>query len=214
MAKRKRGAPIDDLPLQEQYRVLAQRADKRLERLEKYAKREGYADILKGAYARAMRDIEVWKGAGKRRFGMEKISDPEELQAKINDIKAFLRSDTSSLQPGLDTRGYAVSVYEKMANTFNSNYGSNLSWKEIGSYYESAKAKRIQAQLKASKTIAIALGEFKRLNKKNPDKTIKEWKKEIKENGNQILSDDKVVARMMERIIKMGISPRKLFNEV
>lgn len=214
MAKRKRGAPIDDLPLQEQYRVLSQRADKRLERLEKYAKREGYADILKGAYSRAMRDIEVWKGKGKKRFGMEKISDPEELQAKINDIKAFLRSDTSSLQPGLDTRGYAISVYEKMANTFNSNYGSNLSWKEIGSYYESAKAKRIQAQLKASKTIAIALGEFKRLNKKNPNRTIKEWKKEIKENGNQILSDDKVVARMMERIIKMGISPRKLFNEV
>lgn len=214
MAKRKRGAPIDDLPLQEQYRVLAQRADKRLERLEKYAKREKYADILKGAYARAMRDIEVWNGAGKKRFGMRKISDPEELQAKINDIKAFLRADTSSLQPGLDTRGYAISVYEKMAETFNTNFGADLEWKEIGAYYESAKAKRIQAQLKASKTIAIALGEFKRLNKKNPNKTIKEWKKEIKENGNQILSDDKVVARMMERIIKMGISPRKLFNEV
>lgn len=214
MAKRKRGAPIDDLPIEEQYRVLAQRADKRLERLEKYSNKPGYEDILKGAYSRAMRDIEVWKGAGKKRFGMEKISDPEELQAKINDIKAFLRSDTSSLKPGLDTRGYAISVYEKMANTFNSNYGSNLSWKEIGSYYQSAKAKRIQEQLKASKTIAIALGEFKRLNRKNPDKTIKEWKKDIKENGNQILSDDKAVARMMERIIKMGISPRKLFNEV
>lgn len=214
MAKRKRGAPIDDLPIQEQYRILVQRADKRLERLEKYAKREKYSDILKGAYARAIRDIEVWNGAGKKRFGMKKISDPEELQAKINDIKAFLRSDTSSLQPGLDTRGYAISVYEKMAETFNTNFGADLEWKEIGAYYESSKAKRIQAQLKSSKTIAIALGEFKRLNKKNPNKTIKEWKKEIKENGNQILSDDKAVARMMERIIKMGISPRKLFNEV
>ena len=214
MAKRKRGAPIDDLPIQEQYRVLAQRADKRLERLEKYSKRPGYEDILKGAYARAMIDIEVWKGKGKRRFGMEKIEDVEELQKKINDIKAFLRADTSSMKPGIDTQGYAISVYEKMAKTYNNRYGTNLSWKEIGAYYDSSKAKRIQAQLKASKQVAIALGEFKKLNKKNPNKTIKQWKEDISSKGNQILSDDKSLAHIMERIIKMGISPRKLFNEV
>lgn len=211
MAKRKRGESIDQLTLEEQYKVLAMRADKRLERLEKYAKRPGNEEILKGAYARAMRDIEVWKGKGKKRFGYNKIEDKEELQKKINDIRAFLRADTSSLKPGLETKGYAISVYEKMANTFNQNYGSNLSWKEIGSYYESAKAKRIQEQLKASKTIAIALGEFKRLNKKNPNKTIKEWVKDIKQQGNHILSDDETTAHVMERIIKMGISPRKLF---
>ena len=112
--------------LEAEYKLLAMRADKRLQRLEKYMQRPGFETLSKGAYARALRDIEIWSGKGHKRFLTKAPGNVEELQAKINDIKSFLRSDTSTLQPGIDTQGYAVSVYEKQAQTFNNRYGGEF----------------------------------------------------------------------------------------
>ena len=48
-----------DPQLLAEYKTLAMRADKRLQRLEKYAQRPGMGELLKGAYARAMREIKT-----------------------------------------------------------------------------------------------------------------------------------------------------------
>lgn len=210
MAKRRRSSNISDL--QKEYRTLTMRADKRLQRLEKYSEREGMEGILKGAYARAMRDIERWSGKGHKRFGTKAPSDPDLLRMKINDIRAFLRSDTSTLKPGIDTQGYAVSVYQKAANTFNSRYGGNFTWQELAGFYGSKKAARIAARIRASKTVARALGEFKKLQEKNPNRTREQWRKMIKDDPNLILSDDEVVNDAMIKMIRSGISPRTLFK--
>lgn len=212
MAKRKRGESISGLSLQDQYKVLAMRADKRLQRLESYAKREGMGELLKGAYARAMRDIEAWSGEGHKRFLTKAPADEMALKAKINDIKTFLRGDTSTLKPGLDTRGFAVSKYQKQADTFNKRYGGGFTWQELSSYYGSKKAQRIANRIKASKTVARALGEFKKIHEKNPKLTGAQLKRDIKGNPNIKLSDDAVVNEVMKRMINMGISPRTLFK--
>lgn len=198
--------------IKEQYKLLAMRADKRLQRLEKYMKRPGYESLSKGAYARAIRDIEVWKGKGHKRFGINPPTNVEELQAKLNDIKSFLRSDTSTLKPGIDTQGFAVSVYEKQANTFNDRYGGDFTWQELANFYGSKKAQRIANRIKSSKSVARALGEFKALNKKNPKLTGAQLRRDIKENPNIVLSDDEVTNEIMKRMINMGISPRTLFK--
>lgn len=198
--------------LKDEYKLLAMRADKRLQRLEKYMTRPGYETLSKGAYSRAMRDIEVWSGKGHKRFLTKAPENEAELKAKINDIKIFLRSDTSTLKPGIDTQGFAVSVYEKQANTFNDRYGGNFTWQELANYYGSKKAQRIANRIKSSKSVARALGEFKELNKKNPKLTGAQLRRDIKENPNIKLSDDEVTNEIMKKMINMGLSPRTLFK--
>lgn len=206
-----RGKTINHDPaLLKEYKTLAMRADKRLQRLEKYAKRPGMGSLLKGAYARAVRDIQAY--GGNKRFLTKPPADEVALKAKINDMRTFLRADTSTLKPGIDTRGFSVASYEKAASTFNSRYGTDLTWQEMGNFYQSKKAQRIANRIKASKTVARALGEFKRMNQKNPKLTGAQLKRDIKANPNIKLSDDAAVNEVMKRMINMGISPRTLFK--
>lgn len=198
--------------LLDEYKKLTMRADKRLQRLEKYMQRPGYETLAKGAYKRAMRDIGVWSGKGHKRFGTKAPEDPKELQAKLNDIKAFLRADTSTLKPGIDTQGFAVSTYEHAANTFNERYGGDLSWQEIQSYYGSKKAAKIAKQIQASKTVARALGKFKELKSKNPKISGAQLRRDLEANPNMKLTDDAAVNEAMKRMIKAGISPRTMFK--
>lgn len=200
------------MSLLDDYRKLAMRADKRLQRLEKYMQRPGYETLSKGAYARAMRDISIWSGKGHKRFLTKAPDNAEELQAKINDIKAFLRSDTSTLKPGIDTQGYAVSVYEKATNTFNERYGGDFTWQELANYYGSKKAQRIANSIKSSKSVAKALGVFKELVEKDPKKTRAQYRAEIKNNPDVKYSDDEVTNEIMKKMIRAGISPRTLFK--
>ena len=198
--------------LEAEYKLLAMRADKRLQRLEKYMQRPGYETLSKGAYARALRDIEIWSGKGHKRFLTKAPGNVEELQAKINDIKAFLRSDTSTLKPGIDTQGYAVSVYEKQAQTFNNRYGGDFTWQELANYYGSKKAQRIANRIKASKSVARALGAFKELTTKNPKKTRAQYRQELRDNPDVKYTDDEVTNEIMKKMIRAGISPRTLFK--
>ena len=213
MKKRGKGSStrIDDM--QKEYTLLAIRADKRLQRLEKYAKREGLSNILKGAYARAVKDIEAWRGKGHKRFGTRPPKDPDILRQELNDIRAFLRSDTSTLKPGIGTQGYAISVYEKAAKTFNERYGGDFTWEDLAAFYGSKKAARIASRIKASKTVAKALGEFKKLREKYPNRTREQWRKMIKEDPNLVLSSDEVLDDAMKKMIKAGVSPRTLFKK-
>ena len=198
--------------LLKEYKTLTMRADKRLQRLEKYMQRPGYGPLEKGAYKRALRDIEIWSGKGHKRFGTKAPADDRELQAKINDIKNFLRSDTSTIRPGIDTQGYGVSWFQKAANTFNQTYGSNLTWNEISNYYTSKKAAKIAKMIHASKTVARALGKFKELKANNPKISGAQLRREIENNPHIKLDDDAVIDETMKRMIKAGISPRTLFK--
>lgn len=209
MAKKK---IFDRDALLAEYKTLTMRADKRLQRLEKYMQRPGYETLAKGAYKRAMRDIGVWSGKGHKRFGTKAPEDNRELQAKINDIKSFLRADTSTMRPGIDTQGFAVSTYEKAADTFNQRYGGNLTWQELNNYYGSKKAAKIAKQIQASKTVARALGKFKELREKNPKISGAGLRRELEKNPHLKLDDDAAVNEAMKRMIQAGISPRTMFK--
>lgn len=200
----------------EEYRALAKRADQRLVRLERYAHRPGYAEITKGAYSRAIKDIESWSGPGARRFNRgipmndRGVVDERLLKAKINDIKTFLRSDTSSLKPGIGNRGYSISSYEKAAKAFNQRYGGDLTWKEISNYYSKKVAKKVAAKIHSSKSVAAALGKFKELSERDPKASRASIMRDIKAGKDVILTDDKVLNEIMIRMVKEGVSPRTI----
>lgn len=204
-----------------EYKTLTMRADKRLQRLEKYMQRPGYGVLKQGAYKRAIRDIEKWSGKGHKRFGTkapENPKDPEditELQAKLNDIKTFLRSTTSTITGGIDSEGIA-DMYQRTANTFNKRYNRNaknrLTWNEIGDYYESEMAKTISARVQSSDAVARALGRFKALYKRN-SQTGDELRAKIEKNPNRKFTDDAVVNEAMHRMLKAGLNPEEFFGK-
>ena len=202
-----------------EWQKLAWRANKRLYRLEKYAERPEYKDILKVSYARAQRDIKSWRGEGKHRFP-EKMPENEDIaRAMMNDIKSFLRADTSTIKPGIGTAGVSISRYQSMADKFNrtknrfGQSGDDLSWKEITTWYSSYNGKRLAKSYKDSGAVAMALGEFKKIMKNNPKKKLKDFRAELENNPDMIFSDDDRTNEAMKRMIRMGISPQNLFKQ-
>lgn len=212
MAKKKK---INQEALLQEYKTLTMRADKRLQRLEKYMERPGYGALKQGAYKRAMRDIAIWSGKGHRRFGTKAPEDVEDLQAKLNDIKTFLRSTTSTIGGGIESEGI-VEMYERTANTFNKRYNRNaknrLTWNEIGDYYDSEKAKSIAAQVQSSDAVARALGRFKALYKRN-GQTGDQLREKIAKNPNRKFTNDVVVNEAMRRMLQNGLNPEEIFGK-
>lgn len=199
-----------DLSLLDQYKRLSQRADKRLQRLEKRFNQPGYEGLEKWAYARAMRDIKAWSGKKGTRFGTkipefdDMAAQERYLRAKINDINTFLRSSTSTISGGMESEG--ILPLENGAKTFSKKYGAKFTWQQLGSFYESQLSKKLSEQF-GSNTIAKAIGRFKRLSDKgiNP--------REAMENDPHFkLSSTKLTKAAMEKMLDEGFQPSDFFK--
>lgn len=120
--------------LERYYRRLAKTADQRLVRLEKYEKETYFKTATLWAYARAKKDIEKWTPKNAKvteyRFNIKPPEKTEDLLAKINDIKTFLSSPTS-------TKKGITEVYKKRAETFNKKFETQFTWQQLAKYYES-----------------------------------------------------------------------------
>lgn len=112
------------------YKTLAKTADQRLLRLERYSERENFGNALTYAYARAQRDIRAWSGEKATRFNTKAPENMQQLLAKIQDIKTFLGSESSTME-GLRT------INEKRANTLNEKYGTEFSASDLAQFFES-----------------------------------------------------------------------------
>lgn len=170
-----------------EYRKLAKRADQRLVRLERYAGREGYGNIKEYAYARAMRDIRTWSGEDAKRFNTRPPSGYWDLMGKINDIKYFLSSSSSTIKPTADNAVYNEKgelvgggidlTYQKRAAELNKRYGTNVSWENIGALFESQLYRKMIKKygVQASKTVVRAIGKLQ-ANDEQIQKAFKEQK--------------------------------------
>lgn len=134
--------------LEKYYKRLAKVADQRLRRLEDLSKQENYKVVTDWAYKRAMGDIERW--GGKERFDTAPPQNTNQLKAKINDIRAFLESGTS-------TKKDIDMIYKKRADTINSKYGTNLTWQDIADFYGRDKNEALDTKY-GSKQVAMAIG--------------------------------------------------------
>lgn len=219
--KHRGGKNLRGASLLDEFKTLAARADKRLQRLEKYSQRPGLEGILQAsAYQHAMRDIKILGGGKRFSFKPPTLPsgalDVDVLRARINAVKNFLRADTSTLKPGIDTAGYSIDRFQAVADTFNERYGAdgdNLTAADIANYYSSRKAQRVAEAYGDSKTVAKALGRFKKINKNDPKLTGAELKRRIQKNPNMRLDKDDAVNEAMKRMIKLGLSPKYLFRK-
>lgn len=143
--------------LEKYYRRLAKTADQRLVRLEKLEKEPNYEPAELWAYRRAKIDITKWNRGtppDKYRFNVAPTKDPEQLIAKINDIKSFIARPTSTKQ-GI------TNVYKKRADTLNRKFGTNFTWQQMAKYYSSGKADLWDKKF-GSKTALRTIGAIQR----------------------------------------------------
>lgn len=158
------------------YRRLAKTADQRMVRLEKASQEPYFKVATEWAYAKATRDILKWIPPGdnkstKLRFNT-KPPEGEDLIAKINDIKSFLSSPTSSKQ-GI------INVYKKRADTVNKKYGTTFTWRQLAKYYDSGQADLWDAKF-GSKTALLTIATMQRNKKKIKEAIQKADKKDIR----------------------------------
>lgn len=147
------------------YKRLAQTANKRLERAEKYQQQEYFKPAAKWAYAVAQHDIKAFRGEHATRFAGKATGTESQIRSQINAMKKYLASPTSTKQ-GI------ISVYKKRAETFNKRYGTNFTWEQLAKYFESGEAKKWEEKF-GSKTALKTIGELQK-NKKEVLKSIEE----------------------------------------
>lgn len=181
--------PSDYASLSKMYRTLAKAADQRMVRLEGYRHEENFRVADKWAYSRAVRDIKAWSPSADfsdpnwlPRWNKKPPESVSLLQSKIQDIKTFLLSPTSTKQGILN-------VYKKRAETLNSKYGTNFRWDEIGTYFESRAWE--EAYWKFGSDSAMDVIATLQKNKEEVIKGIK--------NSNAV--DIKVPDKMEERLV-------------
>lgn len=147
------------------YKRLAQTANKRLERAEKYQQQEYFKPASKWAYAVAQHDIKAFRGEHATRFAGKASGTESQIRSQINSLRKYLASPTSTKQ-GI------ISVYNKRAETFNKKYGTNFTWEQLAKYFESGEAKKWEEKF-GSKTALKTIGELQK-NKKDVLKSIEE----------------------------------------
>lgn len=176
--------------LEHLYRRLAKTADQRLVRLERLAEKPGFKPAKQWAYARAQRDIEKWSGAGSSRFNTKPPTNQMQLRAKINDIREFLLSPTSTKQGIVDT-------YKKRADTINERYGTDFTWDELADFFNDKKNEKM-SQFGASKTVLRAIGRIQNA----PDAT--QWQRISRQKKNQptIIQDDVILDQTVKKLLR------------
>lgn len=145
--------------VEQYYHRLADAADHRLIRLEAMAYEPDFEGVKKFAYARAMKDLEVWGG---NRFNTKMPESVNLRNEKIADIIHFLQSPTS-------TKTGIVNVYKKRADTIKQRYGIDLKWQDMGRLMESFS----DDASGGSPTKIKALGVIKQIDKMGVEKALK-----------------------------------------
>lgn len=185
--------PDDYKELEKVYRTLAKSADQRLVRLEGYQHDKGFEVATKWAYSRAMHDIKQWSGEEANRFNTAPPASKTDLLSKIEDIKHFLESPTS-------TKKGIINVYKKKADSLNKTMRKNnpswkdLTWKELAQYFDSALYEKIDERY-GSKTKFKIYNTLKK-NKKQIVDDIEE-KKDI-----HLKVEDKILDKTIQNVLK------------
>lgn len=183
------------------YKTLAKTADQRLVRLENYHENDAeMGRILEWSYARAQRDIRQWSGEDATRFNTKPPETIQQLLAKIEDIKTFLSSESSTKQ-GIKK------IMQDRADTFNEKFGTSYSWDEVGKFFDSELYEKMDSAY-GSRTVQKALGVIQKNKKKILDAIKK--KKEIYVTVDQtldpktgkVVSSGKALEKTVNKILK------------
>lgn len=180
------------------FRQLAKAADQRLLRLERLADQEGFEPVLNYAYQSAMYNIKRMTGnPNATRFNVtlqknkDGSIDKAALHARINAVKKFLESPTS-------TKTGILKVYKKRADTINERYGTDFTWEELASYHEKARYAKVDTRQIGSDVILKAVALIREYS------TPEELRKAAESNPK--ITADKVVYEVALKLLEDGLT--------
>ncbi|MBO4695596.1 MAG: hypothetical protein J5656_06775 [Clostridia bacterium] len=190
-----------------EYRKLADRADKRMLRLERLAKADPeFANVTDYAYKKAQEDAIKWgskasaeKGA---RFAINPPKTAKEINAKMKDIRAFLDKPTS-------TKSGIVKSYKKRAEGLNKllpKGEEKLTWQEYRKFFKDANAKNMDSRF-GYRTLTKAFSMAKKLSKKAKEEKDKKVLNQILDarKGKEVkFTDNNVVNEALKALYKEG----------
>lgn len=170
------------------YRRVAKTADQRLVRLEALSKQKDFKQVKSWAYKNAVNDALEWGARPEKpRFNIKAPEHKTSLKAKINDMLNFIEKPTSTKQ-GI------IEVYESKAKTLNEKYkeyGLNLNWSDVGTFFESTLYKKLSKKY-SSGTVIKAIATMKQ-NEKQLIKDFNENKaSHIKTEDNDMIINDAI----------------------
>lgn len=186
-------------------RKLAKRANQRLVRLERAAKKPGMKSILKYAYKTAMKDIKSTGKKGKKRFTenikLVDIADQKGVlkgsklykanylrQLTVNKMmKEFLGSASSTIGQGLADVASGINrtigierIWDKVNKTINDKYldeyDLRLSDNDMKRFWDSKKQAKLEKEVGSARMFAVA-AVIKKYNIKGSRKELEEFVK-------------------------------------
>lgn len=179
--------------LESAWKRLAKQADQRLVRLEAYAHDKGMSNVLRFAYAGAMRNIKAYGGTN--RFNAKKPKNANELKARINDLLTFLNSPTSTKQGILKT-------HKKRADSLNEKFGTNFTWEEMSDYFQSGMAETLTK--KYGSDVALLL-----IAKEQREVDVSQIRKEVDKHKHTANQDEQNKA-IYERLASQKLDAKTL----
>lgn len=189
--------------LQGYYRRIAKVADQRLVRLEDWSK-QGHKDVLEWSYKRAMRDIAQWSGDSAKRFNTKPPANINQLRAKINDIKEFLGSDTS-------TKGTINKVYAKRVSSLNENYGTTYQVDDLKGLFSDSLWKKMEAKNYDSDTIMKAIGYIQ--EKATDEEVLKELQHQARKRKElPTFTGDPFIDKAVQDMLRQRTSIDKMYQ--
>ena len=200
-------------------RKLAKRANQRMKRLETYADREGYSEILKYAYDKAATYITKQLGIGKsgkirfkehiKLYDVDNGSglvDESEMYKKnvqiqrhrIKEMKEFLESESSVL----GNKKYGINrIYDKRTNTINEQflkeYGLKMTDNDVKRFFDSKKQAKLAEVVGSDLMFAVA-SVMKKHNLKSNKRDLEKFMKSHIDLSKNDLSIEDIKARKGE----------------
>lgn len=176
--------------LKAEYRHMAKVANQRMSRLETLAEKPEYAAVLGYAYKNAAYDIiNVFDGdPDKPRF--LSISDIEKMAGKkidITTLKMYTARIEDFLESPSSTKSGIIKVYKKRADTLNSRYGTNFTFEDMQTFFNSNAFKKFSFKF-GSKTLMKMIGKIQE-NAEEIIKSIDESRKAHKRIDIDALKD-------------------------
>ena len=191
--------------LLKEYRKVAQRANKKLERLEKLADNPDYENVLNYAYRIAARDVKELNLGDTEKVRYRVPYDKKTGRYNTNMLKAALRrakefeNMVTSSKTGIDT------TYRQDALNFNAAFGTNYTWQELKEFTDAVNWNDLKKQYES--------GTIQRIIRKVISHEISADKVQSAiENHKTISGLDKVESSWLKQMYDSGLNPDLLFK--
>lgn len=138
-----------------QYNAMVRTANNSLYKLEKLEEEEGFENVTKFAYAKAMKEIKKQRGDGFIRFREFPLDmDMRKGKGQVNALLEFMNAPTR-------TKEGIKQIFEKRATTTNEKYGTSFTWDEMADYYSTGKAEKMSGKYGSSSALQM-IGELQK----------------------------------------------------